>query len=109
EVERGMFREDLFYRINVLHLHVQHLRERKQDIPLLVRHFLRNHDEKPSLSIEPEAIDFLMQHYWPGNIRQLKNVIDKAVFYDQDGCISLDDLPEEVKNRASFPVSLVGD
>jgi len=108
EVERGKFREDLYYRINVIHLHIPPLRERKQDIPLLVRHFLANHDEKPSVSIDSEAIDCLMQYDWPGNIRQLKNVIDKAVFYDQDGCISLDDIPEEVKKRGTFYVSLSG-
>ncbi|SFI59156.1 sigma-54-dependent Fis family transcriptional regulator [Thermoflavimicrobium dichotomicum] len=101
EVKNGNFREDLFYRLNVLHLEIPPLRERKEDIPLLVNHFLYSQKEKDQIQlIDTSALEKLMQYHWPGNVRQLKNVLDKAMFHDQDGCISEEDLPAEIIGSA---------
>ncbi len=76
------FREDLFYRLNVITLQLPSLRERKEDIPLLVQHFLDKYGEesrKGGLILTPEAMDRLMSYDWPGNVRELENVIERAV------------------------------
>lgn len=95
EVAAGRFREDLFYRLNVLSLRLPPLRERSGDVPLLVRTFL---DE--SCEIEHEALDAITQYTWPGNVRQLKNAIDRATILANDGVIRLPDLPPEVVSSA---------
>ncbi len=77
EVESGRFREDLFYRINVLFLSVPPLRERIEDISLLAAYFLRQ-QTRPGLRLHPQAIDKLLEHSWPGNVRELRNVIERA-------------------------------
>lgn len=81
EVERGKFREDLYYRLAVINLKLPPLRERKEDIPLLVSKFLEDYNAayKRTISIDPTTLDWLKQQKWPGNIRQLKNVIHQAV------------------------------
>ncbi len=91
EVEEGRFREDLYYRINVMSLVLPPLRERKEDIPLLVDHFLG-----PPWQIEPAAMEAIMQYSWPGNVRQLINAIDRAKILADDHVIRLRDLPPEV-------------
>ena len=82
EIERGNFREDLFYRLNVIPFHVPALRERKEDIPLLADHFLREftlaYGRKPK-EFTPQAYGVLMEHTWPGNVRELKNLIERIV------------------------------
>jgi DNA-binding NtrC family response regulator len=80
-VENKMFRQDLYYRINVLPIHIPPLRERTQDIPLLVEHFLfqlASRLKKPLQGLSPEAMQRLLSHDWPGNVRELKNVIERA-------------------------------
>jgi DNA-binding NtrC family response regulator len=77
EVESGRFREDLFYRINVLFLSVPPLRERIEDISLLAAYFLRQ-QTRPGLRLHPQVIDKLLEHSWPGNVRELRNVIERA-------------------------------
>jgi two-component system nitrogen regulation response regulator NtrX len=82
EIEKGTFREDLFYRLNVLPMEVPPLRERKEDIPLLVKHFLRTHAEEQGLKgkeIDPGALEVLQQYDWPGNIRELRNLIERLM------------------------------
>ncbi|WP_447972744.1 sigma-54-dependent transcriptional regulator [Nitrospira sp. Kam-Ns4a] len=82
EIEKGNFRDDLFYRLNVLPITVPPLRDRKEDIPLLVRHFLRLNAEEQGLKmkeITPEAVEALQAHDWPGNIRELRNLIERLL------------------------------
>ena len=88
-VEEGKFREDLYYRLNVINLALPPLRERKEDIPALVDHFFTKYcrenekflDERghSRLRFEPEAMQILMDHAWPGNVRELENVVERAV------------------------------
>jgi two-component system nitrogen regulation response regulator NtrX len=82
EIEKGTFREDLFYRLNVVPIVVPTLRDRREDIPLLVKHFLRVHAEEQGLKIKqvsPEAMDVFMHYEWPGNIRELRNLIERLM------------------------------
>jgi two-component system nitrogen regulation response regulator NtrX len=90
EIERGSFREDLFYRLNVLPIQVPPLRERKDDIPPLVRHFLRAHADEQGLKakeITPEALEVLQNYEWPGNIRELRNLIERLMIMVQGAVI----------------------
>lgn len=91
EVNAGRFREDLFYRIDVMNIRMPTLVERKGDIPLLVNHFLG-----PAWNIEPQALSAIEAYGWPGNVRQLINVIDRAKIMADDQVIGLWDLPDEV-------------
>ncbi len=102
DVESGKFRADLFYRLNVIPLRIPPLRERKDDIPLLVEHFLKTYAEqsgKPPKTISPEAMDILMRYDWPGNVRELENAIERAVILQEGRVITPDDLPEKVRYR----------
>jgi len=102
-IAQGQFRDDLYYRLNVVLLVVPPLRERKEDIPLLVEHFLaRNVDLLPSevRSISPEAMEILKQYGWPGNVRELQNVIERLVVTGRNEVITVDDLPMEVRTHA---------
>jgi len=81
-LESGEFREDLYYRLNVVPINVPPLRERKEDIPALVEHFIRKHREELGSSVESiseEALDLLMRYHWPGNVRELENVIERSL------------------------------
>jgi two-component system response regulator AtoC len=95
DVQEGRFREDLFYRLNVIALHMPPLREKKEDIPELVAYFCNKHrfspDAEPS-KVSEEAMDMLMQHDWPGNVRELENVIERAIVTAQGGVIALEHL-----------------
>ncbi|HWE23213.1 MAG TPA: sigma-54 dependent transcriptional regulator [Myxococcales bacterium] len=94
---RGLFREDLFYRLNVVHLHVPPLRDRREDIPVLARYFLSRYEQRfglRPLRASPELIDRLMQHSWPGNVRELENAIEGIVALSVDGEIDLSLLPQ---------------
>ena len=95
-VGEGAFNEDLYYRLNVISIRVPSLRERTEDIPLLARHFLRHAVQKHGsgqLVISPRAMSVLTVHPWEGNVRELENVIERAVVLDRDGVLGLDDLP----------------
>ena len=96
EVRKGNFREDLFYRLKVISLTLPPLRERKGDIPLLVKQFLLL--EKNSFELSDEALSLLMDYDWPGNIRQLKNCIEQAIFYAESSVILPKDLPKEINS-----------
>jgi transcriptional regulator with GAF, ATPase, and Fis domain len=98
-IRAGRFREDLFYRLNVLPIQVPPLRERPEDIPELVAYFLRQYGAqcgKPALQIEDEALLALKAAPWPGNIRQLENVVERAVVIAEGDCITLEHLPLEI-------------
>jgi len=103
-VEEGKFREDLFYRLNVINLVLPPLRERREDMPLLIDHFFQKYcrdNEKfidgfgnASLRFEPEALQILMDHNWPGNVRELENVVERAVVLASTPTVSADVLPD---------------
>mgnify|MGYP006266898193 CR=1 FL=1 len=99
EIERGRFREDLFYRLNVVNIHIPPLRERKEDIPLLVSAFVKEfaaENDKPVEGIDPKARSILYNYSWPGNVRELRNCIESAVVMSKDHVITADDLPPSV-------------
>jgi transcriptional regulator with GAF, ATPase, and Fis domain len=102
EVQKGRFREDLYYRLNVIPIHLSPLRERKCDLPLLIDHFLEKLNEKNHRQvgcISTEAMEFLMRHSWPGNIRELKNVIERMVVLKGEGSVLPADLPEKIRQQ----------
>jgi transcriptional regulator with PAS, ATPase and Fis domain len=94
-VSKGEFREDLYYRLNVIPIHIPPLRERKDDIPLLVGHFLRNFNEeyKKNKSLSMAVMDILCTYDWPGNIRELSNIIERLVLITKNDVIEPNDLP----------------
>jgi DNA-binding NtrC family response regulator len=97
-IEEGKFREDLYYRLKVLDLHIPPLRERKQDIPDLVGLFIRKNNQKMGMNVcdvEPRALEALMRHNWPGNIRELRNVIERAMIFCDEACLDLPHLSSE--------------
>ena len=101
-VKEGRFREDLFYRLNVITVDLPPLRERKEDIPLLVENFIQKfalENGKAVKHIAPEALRPLMDYGWPGNVRELENVIERAVVLATGSMIGLDLLPDEVVGR----------
>jgi DNA-binding NtrC family response regulator len=105
EMEDGRFREDLFYRLHVIAIHLPPLRERKEDIPLLVQHFLEKYgveNARPNLELAPEALDLLMDYDWPGNVRELENVIERATVLTPGTRIGPDLIPENVRRAPSF-------
>src|SRR5581483_2672542 len=102
-IKQGHFREDLFYRLNVIHLTVPPLRERREDIPYLVSHFLahfRDVNRSVVSSVAPEAMQLLTQYSWPGNVRELENVMERLVVTGTRETITADDLPREVRAYA---------
>lgn len=110
EVKKGNFREDLYYRLNVISLKVPSLRDRADDIPYLVQYFLKQsyEGELPPI-IDPEVMDILCAYSWPGNIRQLKNIVERMVFHANDGHIQLKDLPSEIhSSNMTFHPSIEG-
>ena len=103
-VREGRFREDLFYRLNVITIDLPPLRQRKEDIPLLVEHFLKKYaeeNERPVRRISPEALRPLMSYSWPGNVRELENVIERAVVLSSGSEIGIDLLPDSMLGRGS--------
>jgi DNA-binding NtrC family response regulator len=106
-MEDGRFREDLFYRLHVILIPLPPLRERKDDIPLLAQHFLGKYGQengKLDLELTPEALDLLMAYGWPGNIRELENVIERAVVLSPGTRIGLDLIPDHVRRAPDFQV-----
>ena len=104
-VEQGGFRDDLYYRLNVINVALPALRERKEDIPLLVNHFLAKYGEengRPDLELEKEALQSLVEYDWPGNVRELENVIERAVVLTESTSIGRQLIPEHVRVGPSF-------
>lgn len=109
DVLEGRFRDDLYYRLNVVALRIPPLRERKEDIPLLVNHFIKHNQEKlglPACSISNEAINALLEHDWPGNIRELENCIERAMVLSGGKDISILSLPRTVHHNKIQPSSI---
>jgi two-component system NtrC family response regulator len=109
-IKEGRFREDLFYRLNVIRIYLPPLHERAEDIPLLATHFVDKYSRCGAKQIAPEAMDILLRYRWPGNIRELENVIERACVTTRDNLIDVVNLPPELSMPAPakmpFHVSL---
>jgi DNA-binding NtrC family response regulator len=107
EIKRGTFRSDLFYRLNVIALHLPPLRQRRDDIPLLADHFLQRsaqlRGETPK-SVSPEALAVLQEYSWPGNVRELENALERAVILTNGETIGVASLPERITERKAEPL-----
>lgn len=104
-VKAGKFREDLYYRLNVFSINIPPLRERRQDIPLLVNFFIIKFStvmNKPIKKVSKEAMEFLTKHDWPGNVRELENAIERAMVVGKTNSIGVDDLPFHLSNNSEF-------
>ena len=104
-MDDGRFREDLYYRLHVITVQLPPLRERRDDVPLLVQHFLEKYGEenqKRMLELTPEALDLLMDYEWPGNVRELENVIERAVVLSTGPRIDVDLIPDNVRSSRRF-------
>ena len=108
DVDKGVFREDLFYRLNVVQIEVPPLEERIEDIPLLVAHFLEKYrpSNKRGIELAPEAWKALYTHPWPGNIRELENIIESALIMSSDTTIILDDFPDYLVKKEEEKIEL---
>ena len=101
-IEKGIFRNDLYFRIKVVTLHVPPLRERKEDIPLLVSHFVQqfsSEHHKTISQVSPDAMEILVKYPWPGNVRELKNLIENLVIFSTGNSLNLEDLPEDMRSK----------
>lgn len=105
EVQTGEFRSDLYYRINVVRIHLPPLRHRREEVPLLARHFIEAYNEALGMEIEglqPEALKRMQGYSWPGNVREVENVVERAMVIATGSSIELDDLPEIVRDPESM-------
>src|SRR6516164_9257744 len=101
-VKEGRFREDLYHRLNVIHLHLPPLRERREDIPLLLAHFLEHfcqENNKPLRQFTQAAMKLLMDYDWPGNVRELENVVERAVVLSTQERVDIDLLPDSIRSK----------
>jgi two-component system NtrC family response regulator len=116
-IATGQFREDLFYRLNVIHIHVPPLRERKEDIQLLIDHFLSrfsagngngyangNGEATATQQLSPEARGVLAEYSWPGNVRELENLVERLVVRARGSVLTIDDLPTEIRAQHGVAV-----
>jgi DNA-binding NtrC family response regulator len=106
-VKEGKFREDLFYRLNVIPIKLPPLRERKSDIPLLVNHFIDRFNQEKKCKVKgpsKECIEYFMKYPWPGNVRELENMLERLVILKGEGTIEISDLPEKVLNAEMDPL-----
>ncbi len=102
EVDKAVFREDLYYRLNVVNINLPPLRERREDIPLLVAHFMQKlsvNNEHNARKFAPEALEYLSAYEWPGNVRQLENVVERCLVLSARDTIGVEDLPSEIKDE----------
>jgi two-component system response regulator HydG len=109
-VANNEFREDLYWRVNVIHLHVPLLRERAFDVPLLVEHFLAKIAKKQSsvpLEIAPEALALLTAYSWQGNVRELENTIERAVALARGVVLTIEDLPERIRSAGGQTTAIL--
>jgi DNA-binding NtrC family response regulator len=106
-VKQGNFREDLYYRLNVIPIRVPPLRERVSDIPLLVVHFLQEFSKKKKKSakrLSPQAMDLLIRYPWPGNVRELENLMERLVILTEGNVVEVEDLPQRFREIGSMGV-----
>jgi DNA-binding NtrC family response regulator len=109
-MDEGKFREDLYYRLHVITVQLPALRERKDDIPLLVQHFFEKYgreNNRPNLELTPEALDLLLDYDWPGNVRELENVVERAVVLSSSPRIDVDLVPDHVRSSRRFQMPQV--
>jgi two-component system response regulator HydG len=109
-VKRGQFREDLYYRLNVITVAIPPLRERPEDIPLLVDHFVRRYaqrNQRNIAGITKEAMERLIEYHWPGNVRELENTIERAIVLTRDATIGVDALPPTILTSSRIPTQIV--
>jgi DNA-binding NtrC family response regulator len=107
DVSDGRFREDLFWRLNVIRLRIPPLRDRSFDIPLLVEHFVNKATEavkRPPFDVSSEALAILTAYSWPGNVRELENAIERAIAFARGPVITPDDLPDRVRTSGNASV-----
>jgi two-component system response regulator HydG len=107
EIKRGAFRSDLFYRLNVIALHLPPLRDRRDDIPMLVEWFLHRTAEarsEPPKQLSPAAVEALQSFNWPGNVRELENALERAVILTAGPIIDVSVLPERITERRAEPL-----
>ena len=115
EVESGRFREDLYYRLQVIPINMPPLRDRRSDIPLLIAHFLERHKQKTmcaGIRITDEAMVHLWEYDWPGNVRELENLLERLVILSEDEEISVQHLPPQIRSLISekkIPKPTLGD
>jgi DNA-binding NtrC family response regulator len=101
-VREGRFREDLYHRLNVIHIHLPPLRDRREDVPMLLAHFLERYcteNAKPLRLFSPGALKLLMDYEWPGNVRELENVVERAVVLSTQERMDVDLLPESIRSK----------
>ncbi|NLF97000.1 MAG: sigma-54-dependent Fis family transcriptional regulator [Candidatus Riflebacteria bacterium] len=106
EIKRGKFREDLYYRLNVVEIHIPPLRERMEDVNELVEHFVdefRRKYNKPDLAVSKQGMQTLLNYGWPGNVRELRNVIERAVVLSRTAQIESEDFPEKIRQPSLLP------
>jgi two-component system NtrC family response regulator len=113
EVKNGRFREDLYYRLNVVKAVIPPLRERSEDIPLLIRHFIDKYTKGPQSTgnvseIHPEAVQILCDYQWKGNVRELENIIERSIILCTGDMITPSDFPLQVRQNMSFTLDLNG-
>jgi len=106
-VKEGSFREDLYYRLSVITLHMPPLRERRGDIPLLINHFLKKYSPAAELRFDAEALSTMKTYGWPGNVRELENVIERASVLRRGDVMTLADLPEKLKKERTEVESII--
>lgn len=100
-VDQNKFRKDLYYRLNIINIVLPPLRERKEDIPLLVDHFIKKHSQENQMTPQkPDSkfLKYLMDHNWPGNIRELENAIQRTIILSNSDTLTSENLPDEIKN-----------
>jgi DNA-binding NtrC family response regulator len=103
-LESGAVRKDLYYRLSVITIHIPPLRDRAEDVPLLIDHFLRKHEKnykKTITEIDPAAMDALIKYSWPGNVRELENLVEMLLAYAKSPVVRLSDLPERILHSSS--------
>ncbi len=109
QIRAGAFREDLYYRLNVIHIPIPPLRERKEDVPLLVQHFLEHYGRLyglPAPELPPELMQTLLAYHWPGNVRELRNMVERLLVRKPNRQLTVADLPVEL--RAAAPAQTAG-
>ena len=102
-MKEGAFRDDLFYRLNAVRIKLLPLRERAEDLPLLIQHFMKKFGKEAAIQLSPDAMKALRAYRWSGNVRELENVMERAVLLAKNGIIELSHLPEEIRSSLERP------